>query len=65
MFLNLIDDKAGSHDGVASEDTKRNQDADQTAHPWVDKNKDLNMEDMDLKTCKFRVYDLMFMFYKI
>lgn len=46
MFLNLIDDKAGSHDGVASEDTKRNQDADQTAHPWVDKNKDLNMEDM-------------------
>lgn len=33
MFLNLIDDKAGRHDGVASENTESNQDADQTAHP--------------------------------
>lgn len=56
MFLNLIDDKAGSHDGVASEDTERNQDADQTAHPWGYKMKDFNRE--DLKTCKFRLYDL-------
>ncbi len=39
MFLNLIDDKACSHDGVASEDTESNQDADQTAHPCGDEKK--------------------------
>ncbi len=39
MFLNLIDDKACSHDGVASEDTESNQDADQTAHPCRDEKK--------------------------
>lgn len=33
MFLNLVDDKAGSHDGVAGKDAERNQNADQTSHP--------------------------------
>lgn len=33
MFLNLVDDKAGGHDGVAGEDAERDQNANQTSHP--------------------------------
>ena len=33
VLLNLVDDEAGGHDGVAGEDTQCNQNIDQSAHP--------------------------------